>query len=83
MEKEKQNPLGYAPVTKLMLKFAIPSIIGMLVSALYNIDNLYAVAKYPIIENKKHHPAGGAFLRPDRMPIAFPQTGGLFLLTEE
>ena len=42
MEKEKQNPLGYASVTKLMLKFAIPSIIGMLVSALYNIvDQLF------------------------------------------
>ncbi len=39
---ENQNPLGYAPVTRLMLKFAIPSIIGMLVSALYNIvDQLF------------------------------------------
>ena len=36
------NPLGYAPVSSLMLKFAIPSIIGMLVSALYNIvDQLF------------------------------------------
>ena len=42
MEKENQNPLGYASVTKLMFKFAIPSIIGMLVSALYNIvDQLF------------------------------------------
>lgn len=31
------NPLGYAPVTKLMLKFAIPSIVAMLVGSLYNI----------------------------------------------
>ncbi|MCR5706973.1 MAG: MATE family efflux transporter [Ruminococcus sp.] len=42
MGKENQNPLGYASVTRLMLKFAIPSIIGMLVSALYNIvDQLF------------------------------------------
>lgn len=41
-EKEKENPLGYAPVSKLMAKFAVPSIIGMLVSALYNIvDQLF------------------------------------------
>ena len=31
------NPLGSAPLGKLLLKFAIPSIISMLVSALYNI----------------------------------------------
>lgn len=42
MENNNQNPLGYASVTKLMFKFAIPSIIGMLVSALYNIvDQLF------------------------------------------
>ena len=36
------NPLGNAPVRALMIKFAIPSIIGMLVSALYNmIDQLF------------------------------------------
>lgn len=40
--EEKNNPLGYAPVTKLMLKFAIPSIIAMMVGALYNlIDQLF------------------------------------------
>lgn len=37
-----ENPLGYAPVSKLMVKFSVPSIIGMLVSALYNIvDQLF------------------------------------------
>ena len=37
-----QNPLGTLPVGKLMLKFAIPSIIAMLVGALYNIvDQLF------------------------------------------
>ena len=36
------NPLGYAPVGKLMVKFAVPSIIAMLVGALYNIvDQLF------------------------------------------
>lgn len=41
-DTKKTNPLGSAPVGGLMLKFAIPSIIGMLVSALYNIvDQLF------------------------------------------
>lgn len=35
--KVKQNPLGSAPLGKLLVKFAVPSIISMLVSALYNI----------------------------------------------
>lgn len=41
-ENKKINPLAIAPVGSLMAKFAIPSIIGMLVSALYNIvDQLF------------------------------------------
>ncbi|KAI4449364.1 hypothetical protein C823_003893 [Eubacterium plexicaudatum ASF492] len=32
-----QNPLGTKPVGSLLVEFAIPSIIAMLVSALYNI----------------------------------------------
>lgn len=41
-KNEKNNPLGTASVSGLMLKFAVPSIIGMLVSALYNIvDQLF------------------------------------------
>ena len=37
-----QNPLGTMPVGRLMLKFSIPSIIAMLVGALYNIvDQLF------------------------------------------
>lgn len=40
--EEKNNPLASAPVSRLMVKFAVPSIIGMLVSALYNIiDQLF------------------------------------------
>ncbi len=37
MTEIKGNPLGYEKVTSLLLKFAIPSIISMLVSAIYNI----------------------------------------------
>ncbi|MBR2283298.1 MAG: MATE family efflux transporter [Ruminococcus sp.] len=42
MEEKKTSPLGTEPVGRLMVKFAVPSIIGMLVSALYNIvDQLF------------------------------------------
>ena len=34
---QEQNPLGTAPVGGLILKFAIPALISMLVSAMYNI----------------------------------------------
>ncbi len=38
----KTNPLGAEPIGKLMARFAIPSIVGMLVGALYNIvDQLF------------------------------------------
>lgn len=37
MTDHKINPLGYDPVGKLLRRFAIPSIIAMLVGALYNI----------------------------------------------
>lgn len=37
VEKNRENPLGTEPVGKLLPKFAIPAIISMLVSALYNI----------------------------------------------
>lgn len=40
MEKEMQgNPLGYAPLGGLMRKFAIPSIISMLVNSIYNMTD--------------------------------------------
>ena len=42
MTETKTNPLGTAPIGKLMVKFAIPSIVAMLVGALYNIvDQLF------------------------------------------
>lgn len=41
-ENKTNNPLATEPVGSLMAKFAIPSIVGMLVSALYNIvDQLF------------------------------------------
>jgi len=42
MSKTNENPLGSAPIGELMVKFAIPSIVAMLVGALYNIvDQLF------------------------------------------
>lgn len=50
--EEKNNPLGSAPVTSLMVKFAVPSIVGMLVSALYNIiDQLFIGRAVGILGN--------------------------------
>lgn len=41
-EKTEVNPLGSESVFRLMVKFAVPSILGMLVSSLYNIvDQLF------------------------------------------
>lgn len=34
---QKENPLGFAPIGRILPKFAIPAVISMLVSALYNI----------------------------------------------
>ncbi|MGN0145296.1 MAG: MATE family efflux transporter [Clostridium sp.] len=42
MNNNERNTLGSAPVNKLLVKFAVPSIIAMIVSALYNIvDQLF------------------------------------------
>ena len=41
-EHIEKNPLGSAPIPRLMINFAIPSIIAMLIGALYNIvDQLF------------------------------------------
>ena len=37
--KKQENPLGYAPIGGLIRKFAIPSIISMLVNSLYNMTD--------------------------------------------
>lgn len=41
--EEKRNPLGVEPVGKLLRQFAIPSIVAMLVSALYNIVDQFFI----------------------------------------
>ena len=41
---QAENPLGTAPVGSLITKFAIPAIISMLVSALYNIVDQIFIA---------------------------------------
>lgn len=53
MEKTKEvNPLASVPVRKLMVKFAVPSIIGMLVGALYNmVDQLFIGQKVGSLGN--------------------------------
>lgn len=48
----KGNPLGYAPVIGLIGKFAIPSIISMLVNAAYNItDQIFIGHKVGMLGN--------------------------------
>ena len=37
MEPTRSNPLGTAPIGRLLPKFAIPSVIAFLVTSLYNI----------------------------------------------
>ena len=37
IEREHDNPLGYEKVSALLRKFAVPHIVAMLVSLLYNI----------------------------------------------
>lgn len=36
-QSTKENPLGYEKISKLLVGFAIPSIIAMVVSSLYNV----------------------------------------------
>lgn len=36
-EEARGNPLGYAPIRKLLIKFAVPAVVSMLINALYNI----------------------------------------------
>ena len=51
-ETTKNNPLGTERVGSLMVKFAVPSIIAMLVGALYNIverGDQYCVSAFHIL----------------------------------
>ena len=50
--KKQENPLGYAPLGGLMRKFAIPSIISMLVNSLYNMtDQIFIGHKIGMLGN--------------------------------
>ncbi len=40
-----KNPLGAEPIDSLLKKFAVPSIIAMLVSALYNIVDQFFIGR--------------------------------------
>ncbi|MEG1066835.1 MAG: MATE family efflux transporter, partial [Erysipelotrichaceae bacterium] len=37
INKPSNNPLGYKPIPKLLLRFCVPTVIMMLVNSLYNI----------------------------------------------
>ncbi len=43
--ENRENPLGFVPVNRLLARFAIPSIIAMLVSALYNIVDQFFIGR--------------------------------------
>ena len=45
MEQVKVNPLGSEPIGKLMIRFSLPSIAAMLVSALYNIVDQFFIGQ--------------------------------------
>ena len=45
MEVNVRNSLGEAPVKKLLMKFSIPSIISMIVGALYNIVDQFFIGR--------------------------------------
>lgn len=42
---KKENPLGVLSVDRLLIKFAVPSIVAMLVSALYNIVDQFFIGR--------------------------------------
>ena len=44
-EQMKTNPLGTQPIGKLLQQFAVPSIIAMIVSALYNIVDQFFIGR--------------------------------------
>ena len=46
IKQKEENPLGVRPVGRLLLEFAIPSIIAMMVSALYNIVDQFFIGRY-------------------------------------
>lgn len=45
MDEQQKNPLGTEPIGTLLARFAIPSIIAMLVSSLYNIVDQFFIGR--------------------------------------
>lgn len=45
MNEQKTNPLGTEKISSLLLRFAIPSIIAMVVSALYNMVDQFFIGQ--------------------------------------
>ena len=46
MEKVKENPLGYEKISKLLSRFATPSVVAMIISALYNIVDQIFIGQF-------------------------------------
>lgn len=46
IEQSRENPLGTRPVNMLLAQFAVPSMVAMLVSALYNIVDQFFIGRY-------------------------------------
>ena len=44
--KTAENPLGYEKISKLLIKFAVPSVVAMLVGSLYNIVDQIFIGHY-------------------------------------
>ena len=55
------NPLGTLPINQLLARFAIPSIIAMLVSALYNIVDQFFIGRSVGMQNNEK-PTPGIYL---------------------
>lgn len=53
--KPSENPLGSEPVSTLLRRFAVPSVIAMLVSALYNmVDQLFIGHSIGVLGNASY-----------------------------
>lgn len=47
MENETANPLGYEKIAKLLARFSLPAIVGMVVNALYNVVDRIFIGNAP------------------------------------
>lgn len=44
-----ENPLGYEKISKLIMKFSIPAIVGMMINALYNVVDRIYIGNSPVL----------------------------------